>query len=378
MTTESDRDRHCLPGGVVGIVGGGQLARMAAIAAAPLGFKCHVYCEDPESPALDVCAAATVAPYQDREKLVAFARSVDVITYEFENLPVASFQIMEEFAPVRPHWRCLAVTQHRADEKTFLQGLGIETADWCRVRDLAELENRLARLGRPAILKTARLGYDGLGQALIDDSACVAQVWRDLQSDDAVLEELVPFTREVSILVARAMDGDIRFFDVVENAHRDGILRTSTFPAPMSDQLANEARRIGRVIAEAFELQGLLAVEMFVVEEKRLLVNELAVRPHNSGHVTIDACLTSQFEQFIRAVTGLSLGSPARYCDAEMTNLIGDDITLWTNFADSAIDKLHVYGKSQVRAGRKMGHVTRLFMPDSTGFRTPGGLAANP
>ena len=349
------------PGGTIGIVGGGQLGRMTALAAAALGYRCIVCCPEGDNPAVDVCAAATVAPYDDRESLERFARSVDVITYEFENLPVAAFAAMGRNAPVRPHWRCLETTQHRVAEKEFVAGLGIGTAPWRKVASAAELEAALGELGRPAILKTTRLGYDGKGQVTIGPGDSPVAAWAALDGDEAILEERIAFEREVSIIVARALDGAVVFYDVVENVHRNGILFETRAPAAISEDLLREAQRIAHGLASALDLTGLLAVEMFVTRTGALLVNELAARPHNSGHWTIDACRTSQFEQLVRAVAGLPLGDPSRHSDAVMTNLLGSDAQRWGEPLEETGAKLHIYGKRETRPGRKMGAVTRLF-----------------
>ncbi len=357
---EDDR-RTVAPGGVIGIVGGGQLGRMAALAAAALGYRCHVLCPDDGSPAAEVACEATVAAYDDAAALDAFAAAVDVVTFEFENLPVEAFARMAARAPVRPHWRCLDVTQHRAREKDFVAGLGYPTAPWRGVGSAAELEAALAATGRPAILKTARMGYDGKGQVRIAPGDDPGEAWAGMAGRDAVLEGVVDFALEVSAIVARDIAGGLKAFDIVANTHRDGILVETRAPAPVAEGIAARARAMAGRMAEALDLVGLLAVEMFLTRDGELLVNELAARPHNSGHWTIDACRTSQFEQFIRAVAGLPLGDPSRHSDAVMTNLIGGDAGRWREALADDGAKLHLYGKREARCGRKMGHVTRLF-----------------
>ncbi len=353
-----DDDRRVVsPGGVIGIVGGGQLGRMAALAAAALGYRCHVLCPAHDSPAVDVAHTATIGAYDDADSMAAFASAVDVITFEFENLPVASFRHMARHAPVRPHWRCLEMTQHRVNEKDFLNSEGCATAPYASLPGPGE---SLAATGSPAILKTARLGYDGKGQVRVTRQRDLEDAWAAMGCAEAVLEGVVDFTMEVSAIVARDIRGTIRAFDVVANTHRDGILAETRAPAPLCGGVAEAAVATAGRLAEALGLVGLLAVEMFVVPGGRLLVNELAARPHNSGHWTIDACRTSQFEQFIRAVAGLPLGDPSRHSNAVMTNLLGDDTSSWHDILRQRDAKLHLYGKTEARPGRKMGHVTRL------------------
>ena len=355
-----DDHRTVPPGGVIGIVGGGQLGRMAALAAASLGYRCHVFCPQEGSPATEVACIATTGAYDDPSSLDAFASSVDVITYEFENLPVEAFRRMSARSPVRPHWRCLETTQNRVSEKDFVTGLGFATAPYLGVTGADELERALEVTGSPAILKTASMGYDGKGQVRITRQDDLENAWKGVAGGDAILEGVVDFALEVSAIVARDIRGTIRAFDVVANTHRDGILVETRAPAAIPDGIASRAAAIAGRLAEAFDLAGLLAVEMFLTRDGELLVNELATRPHNSGHWTIDACHTNQFEQFIRAVAGLPLGDPSRHSDAVMTNLIGDDIAAWYEILEERNAKLHLYGKTETKPGRKMGHVTRL------------------
>jgi len=355
-----DPSRVIPPGGVIGIIGGGQLGRMTALAAARLGYRCHIYCPETDSPAAQVSAAATVAGYDDLDALARFAAAVDVVTFEFENIPADSVRILSDRVPVRPNWRVLETAQDRLVEKSFFGSIGIATAPWRPVSCLAELEQAVAALGRPSVLKTTRLGYDGKGQVKIVPETNLAEAWEALEGAPAVLEGFIDFEREVSVVVARGLDGRHACFDTVENRHKNHILDVTIAPAPISAALAAEAAEIARRTVEALELVGLLAVELFVTRDQRLLVNEMAPRPHNSGHWTMDACLTDQFEQFVRAVCGLPLGSPARHSDAVMTNLIGDDIEQVPALLREAGAKLHLYGKSEARPGRKMGHVNRL------------------
>ena len=355
-----DPKRIVAPGGTIGIVGGGQLGRMTALAAAELGYRCHVFCPESDSPAEQVAARATVAPYDDRAALLAFAGNVDVITYEFENLPTEAFAAMGAVTPVRPHWRCLETTQHRGSEKDFVNSQGIATAPYRVVGDVAALDAALQAIGRPAVLKTARMGYDGKGQVMIGAGGDPARAWDEMGGDEGIVEGFVDFEREVSAIVARGLDGTTAAFDVVENRHEHHILATSVAPAPIPPALARAAQDIAVKLAGALDLVGVLAVELFVTTDRCLLVNELAARPHNSGHWTIDACHASQFEQFVRAVCGLPLGDPTRHSDAVMTNLLGGAIDGWSEILADPSAHLHLYGKAETRPGRKMGHVTRL------------------
>jgi 5-(carboxyamino)imidazole ribonucleotide synthase len=349
------------PGATIGIVGSGQLGRMLALAAARLGFKCHIFAPDRDSPAFDVVRESTRADYDDEQALARFAESVDVVTYEFENIPAETAAFLAPLVPVLPDPRILATTQDRIAEKDFIAGLGIGTAPYAAVATSAELSTALERIGRPAVLKTRRFGYDGKGQAAIAKDAAAEAAWHDVGAQPSILEAFVPFVREVSVVAARAADGTVECFDLTENEHRDHILKVSRVPAAVSDATAQEARRIVETIAHHFDYIGVLAVEMFVLGDGTLLVNEIAPRVHNSGHWTLDGASVSQFEQHIRAVAGWPLGKPIRKSRVEMTNLIGhevDDYRKWLTVPGAAV---HLYGKIAVRPGRKMGHVTRLF-----------------
>ncbi len=349
------------PGSTIGILGGGQLGRMTAIAAARLGYRCHIFCPEPDAPAFEVAAAHTCAAYDDAAALDAFAKSVDAITFEFENIPAASAAKLAEQAIVRPSWSVLETAQDRVLEKTFFNRIGAATAPWRAVDSLDSLTSALKELGTPAILKTRRMGYDGKGQARIASPADAAKAWDAIGRAPAILEGFVSFSREVSVIVARSPRGEVNTFDVVENVHVNHILDTTRAPAQISAEQAERATAIAHHAAVALDLEGLLAIEMFVDHEGRILVNEMAPRPHNSGHWTIDACITDQFEQFVRAVCNLRLGSTERHCDAEMKNLLGHDIDGWADILSEPKAKLHLYGKTEARDGRKMGHVTRLF-----------------
>jgi 5-(carboxyamino)imidazole ribonucleotide synthase len=351
------------PDATIGILGGGQLGRMLVLAAARLGFRCHVFCPDSHSPAFDVVRSVTEADYLDMAALDRFAADVDVVTYEFENVPAETATFLSARRPVLPDPKVLATTQDRLTEKEFVKSLGIETAKFARVDSADGLLAALAIVGKPAVLKTRRFGYDGKGQIMIRDGGDPA-MFEELGGQAQILEAFVPFEREISVVAARGRDGAIECFDVIENEHEDHILKTSRVPANVTPAIAAEARRIAEKIAEAFEYVGVLAVEMFVVKDgagHAVLVNEIAPRVHNSGHWTIDGASASQFEQHIRAVASLPLGRPIRHGRIEMINLLGaevEDAAKWLATSGAAV---HLYGKSAIRPGRKMGHVTRVF-----------------
>ena len=304
------------PGDTIGILGGGQLGRMLAMAAARLGLRCQVFSPDPDSPAFDVVLNATCAEYADVEALELFANDVDVITYEFENVPAATAMVLAARRPVLPAQKILETTQDRLVEKEFIKRLGIGTADYADVPSVEALRAAIARIGLPAVIKTRRFGYDGKGQAIIREGDDLDQVWEDLGTKSAILEAFIPFEREVSVIAARSADGEVECYDVTENEHRDHILKISRAPAAISDALAAEARAIAEKIATALDYVGVLAVEMFVVAANggpKVLVNEIAPRVHNSGHWTLDGASISQFEQHIRAIAGWPLGKPIRH-----------------------------------------------------------------
>jgi 5-(carboxyamino)imidazole ribonucleotide synthase len=339
---------------------------MLALAAARLGFKCHVFCPDPQAPAFDVVRRATQADYGDESALDRFAEAVDVITYEFENVPAETARFLAERKTVEPAPTALATTQDRLMEKNFVAGLGIRTAPFAGIDRPAALADALDRIGRPAVLKSRRFGYDGKGQALIRQDTDPHRAWSDIGAHPAIIESFVPFEREISVIAARGHDGAIECFDVVENEHRDHILKVSRVPAALSPPAAAEAQRIAETIAAGLDYVGVLAVEMFVVREglgHAVLVNEIAPRVHNSGHWTLDGCSVSQFEQHVRAVAGWPLGKPVRNGRIEMINLIGDEVADYVRWLDVPGAAIHLYGKNGARPGRKMGHVTRV-MPE--------------
>jgi 5-(carboxyamino)imidazole ribonucleotide synthase len=349
------------PGGTIGILGGGQLGRMIALAAANLGYRSHIYCPDPDSPASQVTPLATVAGYHDETALARFAEAVDIVTFEFENVPVATVSLLAATTPVHPGAAVLATCQDRVAEKDFVRALGIATTRYRRVASARDLVEGMARIGPRAILKTLRWGYDGKGQAAIAPGDEPAAAWDAIGNAEAILEAHVDFAAEISVIVARGADGAMAAYPAVENRHVHHILDTTIAPAQIAAHLAAEADGIARRIAEALDLIGVVAVEMFLTRDGTLLVNELAPRPHNSGHWTIDACVTSQFEQLVRAICGLPLGATEMLSAAIMKNLIGTEIDGWHAALEDPAAKLHLYGKGTVRPGRKMGHITRLF-----------------
>jgi len=347
------------PGGTIGILGGGQLGRMLAVAASRLGYRCHVFEPQADCPASHV-AAHIQASYENLAALAEFAEAVDVITLEFENVPIQAVEFLAERVPVRPGSKALAIAQDRAEEKAFLNKAGIETAPWAPVFNQDDLETALDFVGRPAVLKTARLGYDGKGQTTIKQDTDIAGVFESLGGVPCILEGFVDFELEVSVLAARGLDGEVRCFAPVKNEHRDHILYRTTVPAGIDDEVAQKAVAIAESTVQDLKYEGLLAVEMFVTADGRVLANEIAPRPHNSGHWSIDGALTSQFEQTVRAICGLPLGDPSPIAPCEMINLIGDEADAWQDFLSTPGTFLHLYGKAESRPGRKMGHITRF------------------
>lgn len=345
------------PGSTIGIVGSGQLGRMLAIAAAELGYHTHIYSPEAHSPAEEVATHSTVAAYTDLEAFTQFAHAVDVITFEFENIPHHVLAALEARVPVYPSPRLLMISQNRIREKEFARALGIPTAPFARVTSLAELEAAVETLGRPSILKTTECGYDGKGQVKITQSTSLAETWTRLNAHEAVLEGFIEFDTEISVLIARSVHGKVCCYEPVENIHKDHILHTTVVPATITKTVAENAQNIARKIAQASELVGLLAVEMFVSRTGEVIMNEMAPRPHNSGHWTMNACMTSQFEQLVRAIGGLPLGSVERTHRVTMLNIIGDEIKNVAVHLQNPYAKLHLYGKKEARPGRKMGHV---------------------
>lgn len=365
------------PGSTIGILGGGQLGRMTALAAARLGYRCHVFAPEADGPGMQVAAARTVAAYEDAAALARFAAAVDVVTFEFENVPAAALDALEGRVPCRPGLGALRVAQDRVLEKRFLAEAGLEVAPWREVRSREELADAVAALGLPAVLKTTRMGYDGRGQAVLRTAAEADAAWERLAPRPLVLEAFVPFGREVSAIAARGADGAVVTFEATENRHRQHILDLSIAPAPVGEGVARAARAGAARVAESLGLVGVLALEMFLLADGRLVANEIAPRPHNSGHWTMDACLCGQFEMAVRAVAGLPLLQPGRYHDAVMKNLVGpEEFARWEALAGQPDVALHLYGKAEARAGRKLGHATRLLgLGTVAGVVDPGVLS---
>jgi len=351
--------KRLAPGDTIGILGGGQLGRMLALAAAPLGLKAHIYCPDRASPAFDVSAARTVAAYDDEAALAEFADAVDAITYEFENVPAPTAAFLARHRPVRPGPDVLDIAQDRLAEKAYLAEAGLPVAEHVAIDGLDDLETAVASLGAPAILKTRRLGYDGKGQAVIRSAGDCAGAWEAVGGAPSILEGLVAFDCEISVIAARGIDGATATYDPARNTHRDGILDTSVVPARAGTEVERRARALATTLLERLDYVGVLGIEFFVAGD-RLIANEIAPRVHNSGHWTIEACQVSQFEQHMRAVAGWPLGSAERHHDAVMTNLIGADAESWQDILARPAASLHLYGKTEIRAGRKMGHTTAL------------------
>jgi 5-(carboxyamino)imidazole ribonucleotide synthase len=369
------------PNATIGLVGGGQLGRMSALAAARLGYRCHILTREKGSPASQVAAATTISDYHEPEGLRHFAGAVDVISFEFENVSAAGLELLASLKPVRPSPDILRISQDRILEKTFLNQAGVPTAPWAPVVDLETLEAAVSRIGLPAVLKTTRLGYDGKGQALLRQAGDVSSAFAGLSPKPLILENFIDFACEISVVAARGEDGAYAAFDTVENCHRNHILDLTFAPARIAPTVDAEAQAIARRIAEALDLVGLIAVEMFVDRNGGVLVNEIAPRPHNSGHWTIDACPASQFELHIRAIAGLPLPSAVRHSDAVMKNLVGpEEAALWPNILAAPGLIPHLYGKVEARPGRKMGHVTRLFprgsLPGTFGIEAALGPVA--
>jgi 5-(carboxyamino)imidazole ribonucleotide synthase len=352
------------PGAAVGVLGSGQLGRMFALAARRMGYRVHTFSPEEDTPTGQVADLEVTAPYNDLDAVQRFARGVSVVTFEFENIPLAAADVAASVCPVRPSPSVLQVTQHRLREKEFLQSHSLPVPQFVPVRSLADLKAGLSRLGNPAVLKQAASGYDGKGQARIASEDDAEAAWESIGGPEAILEAYVSFERELSVVAARGSDGAFVAYPTIENVHERHILDVSTAPARVPAGVAAEAERIARAVMEALDVVGVLCVEMFLIADGRLLVNELAPRPHNSGHLTIDAAPASQFEQQVRAVCGLPLGETGLRQPAAMANLLGD---LWEEgepdwpavLARPGV-ALHLYGKTEARRGRKMGHLTAL------------------
>ena len=350
------------PNATIGLVGGGQLGRMSAMAAARLGYRCHILTREQDSPAAQVSHGVTISDYTDPTSLREFAAAVDVISFEFENVSAEGLDLLASLKPVRPSPAILRTSQDRIAEKTFVNGRGVATAPWRPVGSLEELEAAAATLGLPAVLKTTREGYDGKGQAILRAPTDLGSAFERLTPKPLILEGFIDYAMEISVIVGRGEDGSLSAFDTVENRHRAHILDLTLAPARVPVAVSDAAQSIAREIATGLDLIGLLAVEMFVDANGRVLVNEIAPRPHNSGHWTLDACPMSQFELHIRAIAGLPLPPATRHADAVMKNLVGpEEAALWPRILATPGFVPHLYGKDVARPGRKMGHVTRLF-----------------
>lgn len=353
-----------LPGATVGVLGSGQLGRMFAIAARRMGYRVHTFSPDTDTPTGQIADLEVVGAYDDLDAVRQFARGVSVVTFEFENVPAVTAAAAEQFAPVRPGGNVLHVTQHRLREKTFLSQNGFPVTPFHAVKSVEDLRDAVQELGLPSILKTAGFGYDGKGQTLLTSLAQGEEVIAAVKGQEMILEAFVDFEREVSVVAARGADGSFAQWGVIENTHRHHILDLSVCPANVSPALVEKAVEITRAILEKLEVIGVLCVEFFVKRSDELIVNELAPRPHNSGHLTVDAHMTSQFEQQLRAVCGLPLGSTKLLRPAAMVNLLGDlweqGEPNWIAALSCAEVKLHLYGKTEPRIGRKMGHLTAL------------------
>ena len=357
-------DVPILPGATIGVLGSGQLGRMFAIAARRMGYRVHTFSPDQDTPTGQIADVEITASYDDLDAVSKFAAAVSVVTFEFENVPTATAEAAERNAPVRPSGAILHTTQQRIREKRFLTSAGLPTTPYREIRTPDDLHAAVGALGCPSILKTAAFGYDGKGQVRVDSPANAEQAWHDIGRQEAVLEAFVDFEKEISVVAARGQDGSFVHYGAIENQHSRHILDISTAPARVPTGVAEEAVKMTRCVLEQLGVVGVLCVEFFVTRDHRLLINELAPRPHNSGHLTVDACVTSQFEQQLRAVCGLPLGSTAMHRPAAMANLLGD---LWSDgepdwpaaLAFPGV-KLHLYGKLSARNGRKMGHLTAL------------------
>jgi 5-(carboxyamino)imidazole ribonucleotide synthase len=350
-------------GATIGILGGGQLGRMLAVAAARLGLKTHIFEPSSGAPAGDVAHKVTTASYDDATALTAFGQAVDVITYEFENIPTSALDLLEALAPIHPGRRALATSQDRLIEKAFLQDLGLQTAPFADIATVGDLTAAIAQIGTPAILKTRRMGYDGKGQARIMTPDDAESAFAAIAGAPAILEGFIDFSHEVSVIGARGPDGAVACYDPGENVHEAGILRTTTVPAKLTPSQRTDAVLVAARILNALDYVGVMGVELFVTPHG-LIVNEIAPRVHNSGHWTQNGCTICQFEQHIRAIAGWPLGDGSRHADVVMENLIGDDMDRVPELSKTSV-AIHLYGKAEVKPGRKMGHVNRVIKPAS-------------
>jgi 5-(carboxyamino)imidazole ribonucleotide synthase len=347
------------PGATIGILGGGQLGRMLALAAARLGLKTHIYCHDKKAPAFQVADRHTCGEFDDDNAVRTFAKSCQAVTFEFENVPAETVEQIAHICPVNPGAKALRFTQDRFEEKSFIKALGLKTPAFHAVVSDDDARSAFAKVDGRGVAKTRRLGYDGKGQFKVSSSDEAVGAIAAFRHAPAILEAFVDFDFEASIVAARGCDGSFAAYDTPENEHENHILRRSVVPARLTGAQANEAKSIARTIAEALDYVGVLAVELFVCKSGALLVNEIAPRVHNSGHWTIEACAVSQFEQHVRAIAGWPLGDTTRHADAVMENILGEEAANWRSYAVRP-GALHLYGKSEIRPGRKMGHFTTL------------------
>ena len=352
-------NKTLISGSTIGILGGGQLGQMLSMAAARLGFKTHIFEPSENPPASNVASKFTRAEYDDYDALKQFASSVDVVTYEFENIPTAALDIIETQSEIFPNREALKISQDRLIEKEFINKLGFKTASFCEVNSIEELIHAINQIGAPSILKTRRFGYDGKGQVKVQPSSKPEEIWKNLGEKALILEGFINFSSEFSVIGSRSKDGQISCFDPGENVHQDGILRTTTVPAHLTNQQKTEAVLITAKILETLKYVGVIGIEFFL-EKNSLVINEFAPRVHNSGHWTQNGCTVDQFEQHIRAITGWKLGNAERHSDVIMENLIGDEIYKTNQLVEDGSIALHLYGKADVNPGRKMGHFNRI------------------
>ena len=352
-------NKTLISGSTIGILGGGQLGQMLSMAAARLGFKTHIFEPSENPPASNVASKFTRAEYNDYDALKQFASSVDVVTYEFENIPTAALDIIETQSEIFPNREALKISQDRLIEKEFINKLGFKTASFCEVNSIEELIHAINQIGAPSILKTRRFGYDGKGQVKVQPSSKPEEIWKNLGEKALILEGFINFSSEFSVIGSRSKDGQISCFDPGENVHKDGILRTTTVPAHLTNQQKTEAVLITAKILETLKYVGVIGIEFFL-EKNSLVINEFAPRVHNSGHWTQNGCTVDQFEQHIRAITGWKLGNAERHSDVIMENLIGDEIYKTNQLVEDGSIALHLYGKADVNPGRKMGHFNRI------------------
>ena len=352
-------NKTLISGSTIGILGGGQLGQMLSMAASRLGFKTHIFEPSENPPASNVASKFTRAEYDDYDALKQFASSVDVVTYEFENIPTAALDIIETQSEIFPNREALKISQDRLIEKEFINKLGFKTASFCEVNSIEELNHAINQIGAPSILKTRRFGYDGKGQVKVQPSSKPEEIWKNLGEKALILEGFINFSSEFSVIGSRSKDGQISCFDPGENVHKDGILRTTTVPAHLTNQQKTEAVLITAKILETLKYVGVIGIEFFL-EKNSLVINEFAPRVHNSGHWTQNGCTVDQFEQHIRAITGWKLGNAERHSDVIMENLIGDEIYKTNQLVEDGSIALHLYGKADVNPGRKMGHFNRI------------------